>query len=224
MVTKKVEKWAPAVKAELERTGIPLPADLILSVIHTESRGKPGLVNKKSGASGLTQVMPNTLQWYNESHKGAPVTLEELRSATEQAAVKQIRVGIWVLSRFWKGAFNYLSGRLGEVPIDELARIADLFYVAGPGATKKKLDKLDNPTWAAVEARFPQWNALPHPRNVFSRLEGIQWPVDAISKWLKTGDLLSLNPTPEDGFVIAVLGILVAWYLLRGKGPNDGKK
>jgi hypothetical protein len=223
MVTKQVQKWAPAVQAELQRVNVPLPVDLILSVIHTESRGKAGLVNKTSGASGLTQIMPNTLVWYNENHQSEPVELSELRSSSDMDAIKQIRVGVWVLAKFWKGAFNYLSGRLGEVPIDELARIADLFYVAGPGATKKRLDKLDSPTWAAVQAHFPTWAALPHPRNVFSHLEGLQWPLEAISNWLKTGKILGMIPSPEDGFVIAVLGILVAWYLLRGKGPDDGK-
>lgn len=220
---KSVAQWAPYVDQELTAAGIPLPRDLILAVIHTESRGKPGLVNKKSGASGLTQVMPATLKWYNEAHAGNPVTLAELQSEDLSSAVKQIRVGIWVLSRFWRGAFQYLSSRVGSVAIDELAHIADLFYVAGPGATKKKLDKLADPTWAAVQAQFPTWNALPHPRNVFSHAGELAWPLESISSWLGTGDsILNGKPNPKEGFILAVLGVLVAWYLMR-KGPKDGK-
>jgi len=217
---KSVSQWSPVVDAELARSQIPLPRDLLLALIHVESRGRAGLVNQKSSASGLLQVMPNTLSWYNESHKANPVQLSELRSSGADAAVKQIRVGLWVLSRFWKSAYNYLSGKLANVPIEDLSHIADLFYVAGPGATRKRLDKLDYPSWAAVQAANPKWNALPHPRNVFAKLEGLEWPTDAISQWLGSAGLFDDKPSAQDGFVISLLGVLIAWYFIRGKGPN----
>lgn len=223
MISKQVAHWTDAVKEELRRSNSPLPIDLILSVIHVESRGKAGLVNPSSGASGLTQIMPNTIAWYNELHPAEQITLAELRSSDHNSAVKQIRAGIWVLGRFWKSAFNYLSGRMTNVPIDELAKIADLMYVAGPGAVKKKLDKLSVPTWEAVQTAFPSWNALPHPKNVFARLHDVQWPIESISDWLGTDDIINLDRNPEDGFVLALVGILIAWHMLRGKGPNDGK-
>jgi len=215
-----VLKWTPVVIAELSRAQVPLPRDLILSVIDVESRGKAGQVNPKSGASGLMQVMPGTLASYNESNP--TVSLSELRSSSPVAGVKQIRVGLWVLATYWRGAHNYLSERLAQVPIDELAHIADLYYVAGPGATRKRLDKLGSPTWAGVQARFPNWNALPHPRNVFKRLDGLQWPVEAISSWLETKSIM--KPGPREGFALAVLGILVAWYFLRKKGKDSDKE
>jgi hypothetical protein len=215
-----VLKWAPVVEAELSRAQVPLPRDLILSVIDVESRGKAGLVNLVSGASGLMQVMPGTLASYNQSNP--PVSLSELRSSSPAAGVKQIRVGLWVVATYWRGAYNYLSDRLAQVPIDELAHIADLYYVAGPEATRKRLDKLGSPTWAGVQARFPNWNALPHPRNVFKRLEGLKWPIEAISSWLETKSIM--KPGPREGFALAVLGILVAWYFLRKKGKDSDKK
>lgn len=214
-----VLRWAPVVDAELSRAQVPLPRDLVLAVMDVESRGKAGLVNPKSGASGLMQVMPGTLEGYNQSHP--PVSMSELRSSSPVAAVKQIRVGLWVIATYWRSAFNYLSERLAEVPIDELAHIADLYYVAGPGATRKRMDRLSSPTWSSMQARFPQWNALPHPRNVFKRLEGLQWPIQQISSWLETKSILM--PGPKEGFALAVLGILVAWWFMRGKGKKNDK-
>lgn len=209
----RVTKWAPVVDAELSRAGLPLPRDLVLAVMQVESRGKPGLVNPKSGASGLMQVMPGTLAEYNKAHP--PVSLEELRSSSPIAAVKQIRVGLWVIATYWRSAFSYLSDRLPSVPVDELAHIADLYYVAGPGATRKRLNKISHPSWSAVQAFYPGWNALPHPRNVFALLMGLTWPVAEISSWLETKSIL--KPSPKDGFVIASLGLLVAWWLMRKK-------
>lgn len=211
-----VLKWAPIVDAELARAGLPLPRDLILAVIDVESRGKAGLLNPKSGASGLMQVMPGTLADYNERHPNEPVSLAELRSSSATAAVKQIRVGISVLSSFWRGAYNYLSDRWSNVPIDELAHVADLFFVAGPGATRQRLNMMPNPTWAAIQARFPKWNALPHPRNVFELLEGFTWPTQQIAAWLNTPSS-SLTPTPQQGLFLSLVAILAAWWMMKGR-------
>jgi hypothetical protein len=216
---KSVLRWSPVVDAELARAGVPLPRDLILAVIDVESRGAPGITNPKSGASGLMQVMPGTLESYNQAHPTTPVSLEELRSSSAVAAVKQIRVGLWVVSTYWRGAYRYLASRLSTVPIDELSRIADLFYVAGPGATRRRLDKLSVPSWAGVQAAFPTWNALPHPRNVFAKLEGLQWPLEAIQEWVTTGD--SILEDPKTGLALAVAGILVTWWMMRDKKGKD---
>lgn len=217
-----VLKWAPIVDAELSRAQVPLPRDLILAVMEIESQGYPGIRNPKSGASGLMQVMPTTLDSYNKVNPSSKVTLAELRSSSPSAAVKQIRVGLWVISHYWKKAFNYLSERLSNVPIDELAHIADLYYVAGAGATQERMNQLSLPTWAAVQASFPSWNALPHPRNVFQLIEGITWPLDAIEDWLDQKDIF--KPTPKDGFILSLMGLLVAWYFLRDKGKGKGNE
>lgn len=217
---KRVQRWLPIVQAELARVGSPLPAELVLAVIDTESRGYAGATNPSSGASGLMQVMPGTLEGYNQ--KNTPVSLAELRSKTDAAAVKQIRVGLWVMNTYWRSAWRYLSNRLATVPIDELARVADLFYVAGPGATRKRLDKLPSPTWAAIQAAFPKWNALPHPKRVFGLLSDLQWPVNQISQWLESKQSIILDPTPKEGLVMAAAAILLAWWFLKKKGGQDG--
>jgi hypothetical protein len=211
-----VLKWAPVIDAELARVNSPFPRDLILAVIDVESRGKAGLLNPKSGASGLMQVMPGTLDDYNQRHPSDPVSLAELRSSSVPAAVKQIRVGLSVLSHYWRGAYHYLSDRWSHVPIDELARVADLFYVAGPGNTRDRLNMIDNPTWAAIQARFPKWNALPHPRNVFALLEGLTWPTEQIAAWLDSPPS-KFDPSPKQGLFISMLAILAAWWMMKGR-------
>ena len=215
-----VERWREIASQELSRQGVPLPVNLVLGVIWTESRGKPGITHPKSKASGIMQVMPNTLKWYNEQNPSSTVSLDTLRS--KDHGREQIRVGIWVMAQFWKGAYRYLKNRLDEIPTEQLARIADLFYVAGPGATKKKLDQVEPPFLEAVEARFPKWNALPHPRNVFNHVPSdTVWNLDAISQWLH-GSVKKEKMTK--GVSILALGVIliIYWYFLREK-KNDGE-
>jgi hypothetical protein len=211
----KVERWRSAVSNELNRARMPLPVDLVLSVIHTESRGTPGLVNKKSGASGLMQVMPGTLDWYNKQ-TGSNIPLSALRS--KAGATEQIRTGVWVLGQFWRSAYRYLREKrqLKEIPTVELAKLADLFYVAGPGATRKKADKVHVPFYDAIAARFPGWNALPHPKNVFSKLDGVTWDLASISKWLEGA--VTGSRKVRSGAILTVAAILfVYWFMLRKK-------
>lgn len=181
-ISKKALSWASVVKSELDRQKIPLPVDLILAVIDIESGGKPGIVNKKSGASGLMQVMPVVVEDYNKAHPKNTTSLSKMRD--HNFGVEQIRVGIWILGKFWRSAYKYLTGRLKNVPIDELMKIADLFYVAGPGATKKRLNKLEIPIWTNVLSRFPKWNALPHTQKAINKTEGVSYKLDEISDWL----------------------------------------
>jgi len=216
------EQWRNTVQAELNRQGIPLPVDLILDLMWTESRGKPGTKNAKSGASGLLQVMPNTLKWYNDQHT-EKIPLSALRSPDH--GPDQIRVGIWVLAQFWRGAYNYLKGRLETIPTEQLARIADLFYVAGPGATKKKLDQIDPPFFEAVAARYPKWNALPHPRNVFGRLDkkNVFWDLDGISNWLH-GKVTKEKITKGISILALAAVLVIYWYFIREKKDHGKNK
>lgn len=213
MVGPKVTRWEPAVTAELAAQGVPLPVQLILQLIHVESRGKPGLINSKSGASGLMQVMPGTLQDFNKRH-GKTYTMADLQGESDTAARRQIEVGIAVLSHYWKSAYKYLRSRLEDVPIDELAHIADLFYVAGPGATMKRLDKLNTPTWAAVQSVYPKWNALPHPQNVFEQPIA-SWDLTSIGNWLE-GPIKKILKDPRAGFAVGVLLLILAYWLMKG--------
>ena len=212
MVAKSVLKWAPLVAEQLTAQGVPLPASLILAVINVESNGKAGIVNPKSGASGLMQVMPGTLTDYNQRH-GKNYPLSAMRSPLESDAKKQIEVGIAVLAHYWKRAYKYLKSRLGEVPIDELGHIADLFYTAGPGATIKKLDKLSDPTWNAVQEAYPGWNALPHPKKIFAMPH--QWDLDKLGKWLE-GPLKKIGviSDPKVGFALGIMILMAAYYFM----------
>ncbi|MFA5435825.1 MAG: lytic transglycosylase domain-containing protein [Candidatus Neomarinimicrobiota bacterium] len=209
----KGDKWLHEIDAELHAQQVPLPPELIAALVHVESRGVAGATNQSSGASGLLQVMPGTLEWYNKYHASVP--LEYLRSS--QHGREQLRVGIWVLSQFWKSAYRYLRKRQKTIPVEQLAEIADLFYVAGPGATTKRLDQVEPATRSALEDRFPGWNALPHPRNVFE-LGPFPFELDAISKWLESG-YLSRRKSEQIG---ALAALLLFW--LVGKYFNSGVK
>lgn len=197
---------------ELSRAQNPLPVELVLAVIHVESRGTPGATNPKSEASGLMQVMPGTLEWYNKQ-TGDNIGLSQLRSKEHPRA--QIRVGIWVMGQFWRSAYNYLKQRVDEIPTDELGKVADLFYVAGPGGAKKKLDQVDVPFFEYVAERFPQWNALPHPRNVWKTLPAdLAWPVDEISKWLGKS-VKKIKKARENIILLLMVIVLVYWWFIR---------
>lgn len=214
-ISKKALAWAPVVDSELKRQKIPLPIELILAVIDIESSGVPGLENKKSGASGLMQVMPVVVQDYNKIHK-SKTSIERMRDPN--LGEEQIKVGIWILGQFWKGAYNYLKNRMSNVPIDELMKIADLFYVAGPGATKKRLDKLSNPIWSSVLASYPKWNALPHTKKAIKKTEGVLFDIDAIGDWLD-GVVGKIDQRKGVGIAIVVIaaGMLMMRYF-------DGQK
>ncbi len=208
------DKWLAQIRTELERQSIPLPDALIAALIHVESRGIPGLANPKSGASGLMQIMPKTLEWYNQQNPFIP--LGTLRSPS--GSTEQIRVGIWVLGRFWRSAYDYLRKRQSTIPVEQLAEIADLFYVAGPGASREHLDQVDSATLSALEQRFPTWNALPHPRNVFSH-GPFEWDLPAISKWLESAHL-SRRRAQKIGALAALLIFWLAGQWLGKRTPK----
>lgn len=221
MFRKSVERWRDLARAELARTGSPLPVNLILAVIHVESRGFPGNTNPKSGASGLMQVMPGTLAGYNKQ-TGDNITLDQLRSPNHPD--KQIRAGVWVVNTYWKSAYKYLNDRLTDVPVQELGKVADLFYVAGPGATKKRLNKVAVPFFHQVAQRFPTWNALPHPRNVWKVLPpDTQWDTAAIGKWLN-GTVRKIQKVENTSILLIALMVIGYWWFMKGKGKKDGKE
>jgi len=206
---------------EIAAGGYPFPLALFDSVVRVESSYKAGIVNQTSGASGLAQVMPGTLEDYNKKNS-QPVSLAELRTDSIPAARKQIQVGLWVLGQFWRSAYKYLQPRLGTVPVDELVKIADLFYVAGPGATKKKLDKVSSPTYESLLAVYPTWSAHNHVRKVwtYTKEQNPNWDLRAIDDWV-AGAIE--EPTIAGfgghlgGFVLASLIIALAWHFMKGK-------
>jgi len=204
-------KWTPQVSAELIRQGIPLPAELILAVIDVESRGVSGLVNPKSGASGLMQVMPITLRSYNNVHP-LKFTIQDLRS--KDNPVSQIRVGIWALGQYWRAAHAYLSQRLSSISMDELAKISDLMFAAGGESVRQKLNRLAVPSVAGLKETFPKWNALPHIQNVFDRVSPESISQVALNSWISTSAKSSVRYAgASDWIVKALIGIAVGYFV-----------
>lgn len=216
-MTKGVEKWRSLVGAELDRSRYPLPAELVLAVMDRESKGHTGAVNPSSGASGLMQVMPIALKDYNQNHK-IKYTMGDLRSKSASGARVQVRVGLWILARFWRGAYKYLKKRLGDVALDDLTRTADFFYAAGPGNARKKLDKIERPTYDAVKARYPKWDRIAPAQRVWDWVEdkGGQWNLDAVDKWLEGGILTEKKKTMLGAALGLVLIAVAWWYFQKG--------
>lgn len=211
---KAVEKLRPMVLEEISRLKAPIPAELPLSVIRWESGGKTGVVNKSSGASGLTQVMPIALKEYN-NHHSQKYTMSDLRDKTARGARIQIRVGLWIMGHFWKNAHRYLKDRLPIVPIDQLVKIADVFYAAGPANAKRKLDKIDA-TFEALAARHPDWSAIGHAKKVWSLAmdNGANWATDEIGRWLD-GEVVIEDDKNKKGAFLVIVAIALAWYLFK---------
>lgn len=184
------EKWRTTVSKELGIQKLPFPEDLVLAVIDVESSGVAGLKNPVSGASGLMQVMPVALNWYNKSHS-LKYTMEDMRSKSNGPA--QIRVGIWLIGQFWRSAYKYLSSRLATVPIDELAKIADLMYVAGPGTIRRLLNKLPNVSFDNFVNAYPNSDAYRHPNRVYDRFNTSQLSSDSILSWITMSPMSSFN-------------------------------
>lgn len=208
---KPVERWRSLVRAELARSGYPLPPEHVLAVMQRESNGKTGTVNPKSGASGLMQVMPIALKDYN-NHNSHKYKMSDLRGKTDNAARIQVRVGLWILARFVKGAYNYLKKKLGDVSLDDLMRTADFFYAAGPGNARKRLDKLERPTFDAVKTRFPTWDRIKPAQLVWDRVTkwGGQWDIPAIDKWLES-DITVEKKKTMSGAILGLVALALVW-------------
>jgi hypothetical protein len=215
------------VQNEIDRGGYPFPLSLIDAIIYVESRYDVGAKNTESGASGLMQVMASVVADYNKAHK-TRVSMLDLRGKSPESAALQIRLGLWALAVFWRGAYSYLLKRLGVVSVEELVKIADMFYAAGPGATKKKLDQLEKPTSAAVAARWPEWAGLPHVANVWGLVDSDAktWDLEKIEAWLSKGGknapAIPGFSEPLGGFVLGAIALLVGWYFLKTRDQSKG--
>jgi hypothetical protein len=207
-----VTRWKTHIENELLRGGFPFPLELVFAIIDLESNGNAGAVNPKSQASGLMQVMPVTLQAYNKNHD-QQIALEVLQSPSRPA--EQIRVGLWILGRYWKQAYKYLQPRLDTVPVDQLARIADLFYSAGPGRAVPMLDRLSIPTYEAFKARYPSSNMTTHADRVWrvTNDQGPSWNLDAVEKFVAGDTKPTIAGTnPIAGFAVAAMIIATVFH------------
>lgn len=225
-----IERWRAKADQEIARASLPLPTELILSVIKAESGGDPAALSSAK-AMGLMQVMPGTLTWYNDKHS-TNYSNEQFRASPDA----QIRVGVWVLKNFWRSAYRYLKNRTQNIGVDLLSKGASLFYVYGPGRAREFWDRVD-PTYEAFAARYP--NSSPIKNGYATKIwgwandAGASWATDAINKWLG-GDSIDDGGTDDDtdtdtdngqddnktkaGAIVAIGLMLVAWYYFKQKG------
>jgi len=174
-------RWSQAVADEIAKQGLPYPVNYILAIIDVESQGVTGLVNHKSGASGLMQVMPSALETFNHAHQ-VKFSIADMRAKDNPIA--QIRVGTWTAGQFWRSAYHFLSQHFSTVPVDQIALIADLFYAMGPGRAKELFQKIPVPTYENFAAAYPHSDALPHQKNVFARFPVNGFNADAVNRWI----------------------------------------
>ncbi len=205
-----VEQWRTLTTAEIQRSGYPLPVDLVLAVMKRESSGRVGVRNPRSGASGLMQVMPIAMTHYNNEHR-IKYTMADLRSDTDEAARIQIRVGLWILAFFWRSAYRYLKSKLGQVPLDDLVKTADFFYAAGPGNARRKLDRVPRPTFQNVKARFPNWDRIAPAQLVWDRSKDAPWDMSRIENWIQ-GEVDEEDERTGMGAALGLALIAIAWW------------
>lgn len=213
-----VEKWRSLAQSEIQKSGIPLPVELVLAIIKNESEGRVGVVNPTANDSGLMQVVPISLKWYNQHH-ARQYTMADLQGKSQSSARIQIRVGLWVLGKWWHAAYKYLKGRRPDVPIDDLARIADLFYARGQAGARRKIDKVA-PNFKAIETAYPDWKPVGHARRIWNLVTraGAAWHLDKIDNWMK-GEIIIDEKKTIGGAIAAVAIIAIAWMMLK-KGKS----
>lgn len=221
--------FLPVIRAELENHKIPLPPEYIDALIGAESGGNVGQVNPSSGASGLMQIMPIALKEYNQRNK-TNLKMSDMRG-TDAASLKyQIRVGAYLLGMFWKGAYSYLHSRLSTVRMEDLAKIAQMFYVAGPNAAKKMLEPIEKPIYQNFLAANPDWKSRHYIDKIWKTAEknGAAWDVPAIEAFVhgqiepagisQQPLIASVVPNTSDAkksIALAILILAVAAYLLE---------
>jgi len=222
-----VERWRPAIAAQIAKAAYPFPVELILALISYESGGTPGATNPKSGASGLMQVMPITLRSYNNA-TGANLTIEDLRGNTPESIAAQLRTGLWILAAYWRKAYQYIKAREPVVPVDDLATIADMFYAAGPGAIRPLLDQIPRAIFAIFAKRYPTHKAQIHASKVWQTAteNKAPWNLPAIDKFVSEGedqgeDQQIEKKDPKSGFILALLVIAAAWLFFHKKKEKE---
>lgn len=219
------------VLSELARGGYPWAPELILALMQRESGGIPGNTNETSGASGLMQVMPGTLRYYNDK-TGSGIPLSMMRSTSESAAPIQIRVGLWVLGRYWRRAYQWLSGenQSQNIPLDELMKFGDAFYHAGPRGMQNLSRNLPRPVkWRDWKARHPNSRITIHADAVWANTvaNNPTWNLEAVDSYVQRpiGDGQQIDPiipvdpepTQRQGFLVALIIIAVVSYFLKKK-------
>lgn len=212
-----VERWRSIVQSEIDKARLPFPPEYPMSVIQRESGGRAGVVNPTRQDSGLMQVIPISLETYNNNHT-VKYTMPQLQGKTNSSAAIQVRVGLWILQRYVRLAYRYLKPKLGNVPLDDMIKVADTFYASGPGNVKPKLNTLQRPTWDATKAKYPNWHRIAPAEKLWAMADGNgQWDLPAIDQWLE-GNIIVEDKKTINGALIGILIILAAMmFFNKGK-------
>lgn len=195
------EAFKAVAEEELQKAEIPLPSELVVGIIHAETRGTPGEVNPKSGAAGLMQIMPIALKQYNQD-TGSAYKMADLKGTDAESIRIQIRVGVHLLGNYWRSAHKYIKSSGIPDEIENQTKTAQLFYVAGPGGGRKALDSVPGHRFADLAKKRPTWSAVVYCRTVWNKTQSLKptWNLSSIDKWLggsfSQGDLPE-NPKPE---------------------------
>lgn len=167
---KSVERWRAAVESEVELAGSIVSPNLVLAVMQRESGGIPGTVTDRqavdgSFAAGLMQTIQSTLDTYNRSH--AKIEPEQLRGTSAADAAAQIRVGLWVLDRYWTKIYDWAWALDLEFALPDFIPLVAASYLMGPGKSggKKgvipKLEKMRDEgipvDWEHFKSRWGSW-------------------------------------------------------------------
>jgi soluble lytic murein transglycosylase-like protein len=184
-VNPNLQKIIPIVSAESDG----LPPDLVMSVIKHESGGITGRESglrtadatpfiRRDGSTitprrayGLMQCIGAVVADYNRSNDGT-VYYEEISGTTEQDAIKQVRVGVWLLNKY-RGRLAARYPQFTDMD-SETIRMILLAYARGYGGLTRKLDTLKQEgkplTFDALKVRFPDWGG------------GVEFPFRGVEK------------------------------------------
>jgi hypothetical protein len=194
---------------------------------------------KVCNALGLMQVIPATVNWYNDS---APddekATFEDMSGSDERAIRLQIRTGC----KFLALVNNYLHQKFPEtVPERSLANAKDdqiklvlTGYAVGHGNTAKKMAKAieadKSPTFANIQRLFPKWGQNSSGKWINRPLK---YANDTITMFqanrsgsfvgTKPGDLIARVKTADRGVFLALAVCLSAagWAINRYYVPKE---
>ena len=194
-----------------------------MSLIQNESGGVPGAQSGK-GDFGLMQVREITLRDYNQ-RMGGNYTLSQLTGKTAQDIQVQIRVGTNTLGYFWRVAYKDLTPKLGNLSLEQIVKLSDLYYATGGPGARKLIRRVNPPTFENLATAYPKWTAIKHARKIWNWTEEQQptWNMDAINEWMNGGneevevEAPLIAKTGKNGFLLALCGLALASYSMKGK-------
>jgi hypothetical protein len=154
------------VSEELDKQALPFSADDVLVIIDYESGGDPTALNKKSGAYGLTQLMPVAVADYNQQNKTQLVHPDSFVNMPRL----QIAVGIFTLARCYQFAALLLPK--SERTPETMLTVALYCYSWGFGRVKESIQGLPR-TFANIQAHANE-RARIYVAQIMKRLKAIK--------------------------------------------------